>query len=98
MSPRFLMLGATGRIGSLVVKELAGRGLPVGGLVRDSQRAAPLWPSGVEAVVGELGDPASLAEAMQGVDVAFVSSTVHPEMAAWQCGQVIRRRVLSAGA
>lgn len=88
MSPRFLVLGATGRVGSLVVKELAGRGLPVGGLVRDAQRAAPLWPSGVEAVVGELGDPASLAEAMQGVDVALVSSPVHPEMAAWQCGAV----------
>jgi uncharacterized protein YbjT (DUF2867 family) len=88
MSPRFLVLGATGRIGQLVVKELAGRGFHVAGLVRDAARAAPMWPPGVTPVVGEFGDPASIAAAMRGVEVAFISSPIHPEMASWQCGAV----------
>ncbi|MBH1964084.1 MAG: NmrA family NAD(P)-binding protein [Comamonadaceae bacterium] len=88
MSERHLVLGATGRIGSLVVRELSDRGLAVAGLVRDAQRAAPMWPSEVMPVIGEFDAPASIVSAMQGVDVAFISSPVHPEMAAWQCHAV----------
>ena len=88
MSHRLLVLGATGRIGSLVVKELAGQGLSVGGLVRDAGRAASMWPQNVKPVVGTFGDPASVATAMEGVEVVLVASPVHPEMASWQCGAV----------
>lgn len=88
MRPRLLVLGATGRIGSLMVKELAGLGLSVGGLVRDARRAASMWPSNVTAAVGTFDNPASIAAAMEGVEVAFVASPVHPEMASWQCGAV----------
>ncbi|WP_028603825.1 NAD(P)H-binding protein [Ottowia thiooxydans] len=88
MSQPYLVLGATGRIGSLVVRELSDRGLPVAGLVRDAQRAAPMWPSAVVPVIGEFDAPASIVSAMQGVGVAFISSPVHPEMAAWQCQAV----------
>ncbi|WP_423458327.1 NAD(P)H-binding protein [Ottowia sp. VDI28] len=88
MSPHFLVLGATGRIGSLVIQELAGQGLSVGGLVRDAGRAASMWPPNVTAVTGEFGDPASISAAMKGVQVVFVASPVHPEMASWQCDAV----------
>ncbi|MET4577252.1 NmrA family NAD(P)-binding protein [Ottowia thiooxydans] len=84
MSPRYLVLGATGRIGSLVVRELSGRGLPLAGLVRDAQRAASMWPSEVVPIIGEFDSPASIGAAMQGMEVIFISSPVHPEMAAWQ--------------
>lgn len=79
-----LVIGATGRIGSLVVRELAGNGRPVGGLVRTPDRAASLLPAGVHPVVGDLGDAASLAAAMRGVRAVLVTSPVHPELAAWQ--------------
>ena len=92
MSPRLLVLGATGRIGSLVVEALAAtppwKPSDIGGLVRDTERATPMWPSGVTAVVGEFSDPPSITAAMKGVEVVFISSPVHPEMCAWQCGAV----------
>lgn len=88
MSQRYLVLGATGRIGSLVVRELSDRGLAVAGLARDAQRAESMWPSTVVPVIGEFDAPASMVAAMQGVEVAFISSPVHPQMAAWQCHAV----------
>ena len=84
MSVEFLVLGATGRIGSLVVRELAAAGHSVGGLVRDPARAAVLWPGGVHAVAGDLADAASVRAAMHGVQAVLISSPVHPQLAEWQ--------------
>ena len=67
MSVEFLVLGATGRVGSLVVRELAAAGRRVGGLVRDPARAMELWPEEVRAVAGDLADAASVRAAMRGV-------------------------------
>jgi uncharacterized protein YbjT (DUF2867 family) len=65
-----LVIGATGKIGREVVRQLDERGLAVRALVRDVSRA----PSGahVSVVVGDLAQPASLAQAFAGVDAAFV--------------------------
>ena len=85
MSIEVLVLGATGRVGSLVVRELAAAGRRVGGLVRDPARAMELWPEEVRAVAGDLADAASVRAAMRGVQAVLISSPVHPQLAAWQC-------------
>jgi uncharacterized protein YbjT (DUF2867 family) len=60
-----LVAGATGNVGAELVRHLAAAGEPVRALVRDDARRAAL-PAGVEGVVGDLNDPASLAPALDG--------------------------------
>ncbi|MET8967051.1 NAD(P)H-binding protein [Streptomyces hydrogenans] len=66
--PRILVTGATGKVGGSVVALLHAAGVPVRALVRG---AADL-PEGVQAVRGDLGDPASLGAALEGVDAVFL--------------------------
>ncbi|MFJ6410209.1 NAD(P)H-binding protein [Streptomyces hydrogenans] len=66
--PRILVTGATGKVGGSVVALLHAAGAPVRALVRG---AADL-PEGVQAVRGDLGDPASLGAALEGVDAVFL--------------------------
>ncbi|MFG2880585.1 SDR family oxidoreductase [Streptomyces sp. NPDC048337] len=67
--PRILVTGATGRVGGAVVARLRAAGVPVRALVRDG---ADRLPADVEAVRGDLGDPASLDAALDGVDAVFL--------------------------
>ncbi len=62
-----LVAGGTGRLGSLVVDQLAGRGLDVRVLTRDPARAAHLRGVAAEIVTGDVRDRASLDAAMPGV-------------------------------
>ncbi|MEJ3750196.1 NAD(P)H-binding protein [Actinomycetes bacterium KLBMP 9797] len=66
--PSILVTGATGNVGGAVVTQLHAAGVPVRALVR---READL-PEGVRAVRGDLGDPASLDTALEGVDAVFL--------------------------
>ncbi len=69
-----LVTGATGTIGSEVVKQLVAARQRVRALVRD--RAKAKWPrTAVEVVVGDLGKPETLTAAFAGVERAFVLST-----------------------
>ena len=61
-----LVTGATGNVGSELVRALADAGEPVRGLIRDDSRRARL-PDGTEAAVGDLNDPDSLGAALEGV-------------------------------
>lgn len=65
-----LVTGATGRVGGALVAQLAGAGVPLRALVRDRARAA--LPDGVEAVVGDLADAATVASHLDGVDAVFL--------------------------
>ncbi|MFI1422344.1 SDR family oxidoreductase [Streptomyces sp. NPDC020731] len=66
-----LVTGATGNIGSALVRQLHGSGAaPVRGLTRDAARAS--FPDGVEAVEGDLARPASLKPALDGVRSLFL--------------------------
>ena len=65
------VLGASGRVGSEIVKELARRGHQVTGVARQPARV-PVAP-GVTAVAGDVNQPASLAPALAGAD-AVVSA------------------------
>ncbi|WP_329622478.1 NAD(P)H-binding protein [Streptomyces sp. NBC_01255] len=66
--PRILVTGATGRVGGAVVGQLHAAGVPVRALVRGEAD----FPEGVQAVRGDLGDPASLGPALEGVDTVFL--------------------------
>jgi dihydroflavonol-4-reductase len=68
---RFLVTGATGKVGNAVARQLAARGDEVVALARDGARARELLPPGVELALGDVTDPASLRRAAAGVDGAF---------------------------
>lgn len=65
-----LVTGATGPVGRQVVAQLAEAKADVRGLTRDP-KAARFAPE-VEVVEGDLGDPASLREALDGVERLFM--------------------------
>ncbi|MGW7435298.1 NAD(P)H-binding protein [Streptomyces sp. NPDC054849] len=68
-----LVTGATGNIGSALLKELHARGVgPLRGLTRDAARAG--FPEGVEAVEGDLAEPTSLEPALERVRSLFLVS------------------------
>jgi uncharacterized protein YbjT (DUF2867 family) len=62
-----LVVGATGSIGRLVVKQALEEGHAVRALVRDFGKARQL-PPGAQVVVGDVTRPDSLSEAVDGVD------------------------------
>ncbi|MFE0590545.1 NAD(P)H-binding protein [Micromonospora echinospora] len=66
--PRVLVTGATGNVGGAVVTRLHAAGVPVRALVRGEAD----FPEGVQAVRGDLGDPASLDPALEGVHSVFL--------------------------
>jgi uncharacterized protein YbjT (DUF2867 family) len=70
-----LVLGGTGMVGSRVVAELLERGEEVRVLTRSAERVTEL-PAGVEGVVGDLLDPATVRSVFQGMDAAFVVNPV----------------------
>lgn len=69
---RILLTGATGYIGSAVVRRLAREGHELRALVRPTSRIAELEALGVATFTGDIGDPetkrTSLREAMSGCD------------------------------
>lgn len=77
-----LVVGATGTNGREVVDRLVASGAAVRALVRDPDRAADLLGE-VELVRGDLDDPASLDEALAGVDRAFFVTAVDPRLVGW---------------
>jgi uncharacterized protein YbjT (DUF2867 family) len=69
---RVLMVGATGRHARWVLRALVDRGVGVRALVRNQERARAASDSGAqETVVADLTRPATLTEAMAGVDGVF---------------------------
>lgn len=70
MSPQHftvLVVGATGSIGRLVVKEAVRKGYAVRALARDAAKARRLFPN-VEVVAGDLTRPDTLTAAVRGVN------------------------------
>ena len=64
---RILVLGATGNVGSAVVRA----GLAGGATVRAVSRSGRRLPEQVEAYLGDLDDASTLAKALDGVDAVF---------------------------
>lgn len=72
---KFLVLGATGTVGSNVVRELLARQQQVRVLTRDPAKTRSLGAN-VETVQGNLLDPATLRTLYDGVDGAFLLNSV----------------------
>ena len=73
-----LVTGATGNVGSQVVRELLARGVPVRAFVRDRGRAVELLGGDVELAVGDLGDAPAVRRAVAGAERVFLSSVDGP--------------------
>jgi nucleoside-diphosphate-sugar epimerase len=68
---RILVTGATGFTGGHLARRLAAQGHTVRALVRGKGQSADLTRHGLEPVVGDLCDPASLDAATRGIDTVY---------------------------
>ena len=73
-----LVTGASGKVGSEAVRLLRQRDVGVRALVRDRDKAQGLDEAGAQVVVGDLAVPATLDEAMVGVDTVVLVSPAVP--------------------
>lgn len=78
---KILITGVTGTVGRPLMSLLAGRGADVRGVARSLAER----PAGVEAFVGDLTDPGSVAPALKDVDVLFV----HPRAVGERAGELV---------
>lgn len=74
-----LLTGATGTIGSELVKLLAPERDRLRVMSRDPERAAAITEMGIEVVLGDLDDPASLGAAFSGIDKLFLLTSPAPQ-------------------
>lgn len=75
-----LITGSTGKVGSRIIEQLDDHP-GVRALAHSDGSAERLARSGVEVVRGSLGDPASLAAALDGIDRLFLLSPYSPTQA-----------------
>jgi uncharacterized protein YbjT (DUF2867 family) len=73
----YLITGATGNIGSLVVERLLERGDRPRIFVRDPEKARARYGDRVDIVVGDLADAKTLPEAFAGVDEILLVNSGH---------------------
>ena len=83
-----LVTGATGNVGSAVVRELGDRGLPVRAFVRDPDRAAAVLGPDVELAVGDFAEPASVRAALEGIEVVFLACGNVPPQVEYETGLI----------
>jgi uncharacterized protein YbjT (DUF2867 family) len=72
VNQRYLITGATGSIGALVVKRLLKQGIRPRVFVRDVGKAKRLYHHDVDIAMGDLTDEASLAAALAGIETMFL--------------------------
>lgn len=70
-----LVIGATGQLGTAVVRKLVRDGRPVRAFVRTASRYQHLEGPGVELAFGDLRDPASIDAACDGVDTVLATAS-----------------------
>lgn len=71
-----LVVGATSRVGRIVVRKLMLRGYTVKALVRKAdQQVVDMLPTSVEIVIGDVGDPSSLKAAVKGCNKIIYCAT-----------------------
>ncbi|WJE16758.1 NAD(P)H-binding protein [Halobacillus sp. ACCC02827] len=67
---KIAVFGATGRVGSLVVKHAIKRGFAVKALVRDRSKAEAMIPD-AELIVGDTKEEAAVRQTLDGCDLVF---------------------------
>ena len=85
---KVLVTGATGNVGSLVVRELQARDVSVRAFVRDSDGAAGKLGDGVELASGDFSDAASVRRALEGVDGVFLACDNNPRQVEYETGMI----------
>ena len=68
---RYLITGATGKVGHAVATRLVDRGDEVVALVRDVAAARAILPPGVELCPGDVTEPETIHRAAEGIDGVF---------------------------
>ena len=68
----YLITGATGEVGSRVVRQLLERNIHPRVLVRSEEKARSLFGDRVDVCVGDLAAPDSMRKAIQGADTVFL--------------------------
>ena len=86
-----LITGSTGQVGNAIARRLAADGLEVRALVRSPERAQVL-PDGVQAVFGDVTDPASLSAALVGCATVYHAAGI-PEQWRRDVGEFARVNV-----
>jgi uncharacterized protein YbjT (DUF2867 family) len=82
----YLVTGANGNAGSLIVKEFAKHAIPVRALVRSRESATKLFGlHGVEIVEGDMSRTESLGASLRGVSKAIMISTADESLVDTQC-------------
>lgn len=66
-----VVVGASGRVGSALVKELSERGMPVAAVIRNRDKAG-MFNRGVQVRVGDIFDADALSETFEGGDTVFL--------------------------
>ena len=84
MGTTILVTGATGTVGSFLVKKLGAAGVRARALVRSREKAEAIEALGLEAAVGDLDQPETLAPALAGVERVFLLSAPEERQAALQ--------------
>ena len=79
-----LVIGATGTVGSEVVRQLVATGERPRALVRDPATARQRLGDQVEHVVGDLDRPETIAAALAGVDRVFLLTTQSSRQPQWE--------------
>jgi uncharacterized protein YbjT (DUF2867 family) len=62
------VIGATGRLAPMVIKEMLENGFTVKALVRDKEKAKKLLPTEVEIIKADLEDVQSLISGLKNID------------------------------
>ncbi len=88
MMAKILVTGATGNVGSQVVRELRERGASVRAFVRDPSKAAAMLGDGVELVSGDFSDAASVRRALEGVESVFLACANDPRQVEYETGVI----------
>ena len=73
-----LVTGATGHVGSDLVRLLAEAGTPARALIHSPDKAAPIQRLGLETALGDFEQPGTLDAAMAGCDRLFLLSPPGP--------------------
>jgi uncharacterized protein YbjT (DUF2867 family) len=83
---KVLVTGATGNIGSRVVKKLQEQGVTVRAFVRNLDKARTVLGQDLEFAVGDFSDAASVRRALEGIDSVFLACSNDPRQVEYEIG------------
>jgi uncharacterized protein YbjT (DUF2867 family) len=95
--PMILVAGGTGMTGGEVVRLLQERGEPFTAMVRSVAKAEALQGAGIDTVVADLADRASLGPAMKGVESLFLLSASVADQADLQLNAIEAAEMAGVG-